>query len=118
MNSISIYFVQSAICMALFYAVYWLFLKNETFFRINRVFLLLTLIASMLIPGLEIPFHIEAESPVESSYNLLNAVVVNSQEFLNSSQLEEVVVMGTAPKSFNWLGLIFWIYGLGVGYPC
>lgn len=107
---IILYFLQSAICMAFFYALYWLFLKRDTFFRVNRLFLLLTLFASLLIPTLEIPFEPEPEN----SYHVLDAVVIASQQYLNSNMLEEVVVTATAKKNITWYQYLGIIYFFGV----
>ncbi|MFA8436298.1 MAG: TonB family protein [Marinifilaceae bacterium] len=116
MSSISIYFLQSAIGMAFFYALYWMFLKNDTFFRVNRMFLLLTLIAALLIPILEIPFKIAPAQEVETPSSLLDAVVVTSQQYLGPGQLEEVVVTATAPAqtSFPYFAFFTAFYLVGV----
>ncbi|BAX81878.1 cell envelope biogenesis protein TonB [Labilibaculum antarcticum] len=109
-TGIILYFLQSAICMAFFYALYWLFLKKDTFFRINRVFLLLTLLASVLIPTLEIPFQPEPKSAIENPFHVLDAVVIASQQYLNSNMLEEVVVTATVNKvltGYQYLGIVY-----------
>ncbi|MWN78256.1 TonB family protein [Labilibaculum sp. A4] len=113
-TGIILYFLQSAICMAFFYALYWLFLKRDTFFRVNRVFLLLTLLASILIPTLEIPFQPEPKSTIENSFHVLDAVVLASQQYLNSNMLEEVVVTATVKKALTWYQYLGVVYILGV----
>lgn len=42
--------IKAAFCLGVFYLVYVLLLKNETFFRFNRLYLLLTVLLSMIIP--------------------------------------------------------------------
>ncbi|PCH70608.1 MAG: hypothetical protein COC06_04345 [Bacteroidales bacterium] len=109
-TGIILYFLQSAICMAFFYALYWLFLKKDTFFRVNRMFLLLTLIASILIPTLEIPFQPEPKNTIGNPLHVLDAVVKASQQYLNSNMLEEVVVTVTVKKAltaYQYLGIIY-----------
>ena len=109
-TGIILYFLQSAICMAFFYALYWLFLKRDTFFRVNRVFLLLTLLASILIPTLEIPFQPEPQSAIENPFHVLDAVVKASQQYLNSNMLEEVVVTATVKKvltGYQYVGIVY-----------
>jgi len=100
--------------MAFFYALYWLFLKRDTFFRVNRVFLLLTLIASILIPTLEIPFQPEPMGAIENPLHVLDVVVKASQQYLNSNMLEEVVVTATVKKVFTWYQYVGIVYILGV----
>jgi TonB family protein len=50
MNSMIIYLLQSAAIMAVLYTVFWLFLRNDTFFHVNRVYLMLTLLLSVITP--------------------------------------------------------------------
>lgn len=49
-----IYSIEIAICLALFYVIYWLFLRRETFFKLNRFYLLFSVIISLLLPLLNI----------------------------------------------------------------
>lgn len=49
-----IYSIEIAICLALFYMIYWLFLRKETFFKLNRFYLLFSVIISLLLPLLNI----------------------------------------------------------------
>jgi len=113
LTGIILYFFQSAICMAFFYALYWMFLKRDTFFRINRIFLLLTLIAAIIMPSLEIPFQPKMETTPEE-YNMLDAVVITSHQYLNTNMLQEVVVTASAKSKFVWYQYLGIIYCLGV----
>lgn len=54
MNNFIIYSIEIAISLALFYSAYWLFLKKETFFQLNRFYLMSTLVIALLIPILNI----------------------------------------------------------------
>jgi hypothetical protein len=42
--------LESAVCLALFYGFYWLFLKDETFFGLNRIYLVGALVFSIALP--------------------------------------------------------------------
>ena len=44
------FLLESAVCLTLFYGIYWLLLKNETFFILNRVYLVSALVLSLVIP--------------------------------------------------------------------
>jgi len=70
MNELLRYSWQSAACLALFYAIYWLFLKNETHFVSNRVYLLLSLILSLTIPLWTISSPFRSILVSASSYTL------------------------------------------------
>lgn len=54
MNNFIIYSLELAISLAVFYSAYWLFLKRETFFKLNRFYLLFSVTLSLLIPLLNI----------------------------------------------------------------
>lgn len=60
---LGLYVLQSSLCLALFYAFYWFVLKQEKGFKANRLYLLLTLIGSFLIPLLHIPIEVLIELP-------------------------------------------------------
>jgi hypothetical protein len=59
MNDFLRYVLESGFCLAIFYAAYWLLLKKETYFFLNRVYLVSSLLVSFLIPALSIssPFR-------------------------------------------------------------
>lgn len=62
------YLLKVSICMTLFYTFYHLFLQKLTFFRINRYYLLSTLLISLVIPFTTLTIErIEATSPEISS---------------------------------------------------
>ncbi len=46
------YLLESAFCLACFYAIYWLALRRETFFQWNRLYLLLAPLAACALPAL------------------------------------------------------------------
>jgi len=54
MNDFVIYLIESGISLALFYSVYWIFLKKDTFFVINRLFLVSSAAFSLIIPLIHI----------------------------------------------------------------
>ena len=53
MKDFIIYSLEMALCLSLFYTAYWLFLKNETFFGLNRFYLLFTVLLALLVPLLK-----------------------------------------------------------------
>lgn len=76
------YLVKSALYIAIFYAIYWLFLRKETFYRFNRFFLLLGLASSLVLPL--ITFNYEVALPAAYADN-------------------PVAAAGAALASFNWV---------------
>jgi hypothetical protein len=49
------YILESGVCLTLFYGAYWLFLRRETYFRLNRAYLVSSLVLSFVIPAVPIP---------------------------------------------------------------
>ncbi len=59
------YLIKASLSMSLLYCVYWFFLRRETFFNTNRIFLMSALVLSMVIPM--ITLHYSASLPAASS---------------------------------------------------
>lgn len=59
MEELIIYLLKSGLITAVFFGIYWLFLKNETFYRFNRHFLLTGIIASLLLPFIKYSYNID-----------------------------------------------------------
>ena len=81
MTSFINYLFESGISLSLFALVYFLFLRRETFFNINRWFLLVSICFSALLPLLHIPFYTPQatmlqEVTVTPYVNLLSAVTI------------------------------------------
>ena len=66
MDSFLRFLLESAACLTLFYAAYWIFLRNETYFMLNRVYLVFSLGASLVIPlvNLTSPFVTRHAAPL------------------------------------------------------
>ncbi len=101
MNPLMIYLVQSSVCLGTLYAVYWLFLQRDTFFRINRAFLLFSGVFSALMPF--IPFHLLFSEPAASLAILLSPVLITPAGNLQP-------VAGILP----WPGILMVSYLTGV----
>ena len=61
----AVYLLESAICMAILYGFYVLLLRRETFFQLNRCYLLAAALLSFLLPALHIP--LEKNTPPTSN---------------------------------------------------
>jgi TonB family protein len=70
MNNFWIYLLQSGIALWLFYAIYWLFLRKETFFSLNRFILLGSVAMSLILPliRLENLFALPASTSIPSFF--------------------------------------------------
>jgi len=55
MTDFLVYLVESGICLGLFYITYRIFLSGETFFRTNRLYLLMAIPLSFMLPRINMP---------------------------------------------------------------
>lgn len=116
MTSIVNYLLESGISLSLFALVYILFLRRETFFHVNRWFLLVSISFSAILPFIHIPFYAPQaimlqEVTVTPYINLLSSVTVygaslskGAEQFvLNYNLLGYLYLLGVA----GFLGLLF-----------
>ena len=54
MSDLLRFVLESSVCLTLFYVIYWVLLKNETYFLLNRVYLVSALALSFIIPGFKV----------------------------------------------------------------
>ena len=59
MNEIVRYLLQSSVCLGALYLVYAMFLRQDTFFIMNRIYLLLVILFSITIPLVPVRFALE-----------------------------------------------------------
>ena len=87
MDTLGSYLLQMACWLAGFWLVYAAFLRNETFFKLNRWFLLSGLIASVLMPLFPVNYRVEASmldfSAVNSMLSYSQASYINEAKPLN-----------------------------------
>lgn len=101
MSNILPYLVQSAVTLVVLYTVYWIFLRKDTFFQINRFYLLLTLLLSLIIPLFDIRIF---------SNSLVSAVIIMLDPVTITPEKLEKVRSG----HLSWFEIIGVIYLTGV----
>ncbi|MCK3686063.1 M56 family metallopeptidase [Maribellus sp. YY47] len=117
MNSAVNFLVESGVSLALLSLIYILFLRKETFFRLNRFFLLVSVAFSVLLPFLHFRVYegqpiLLAEVTVTPYKNLLEAVTIYGQDFsgtvVNTISSSRLIIFGYL------LGLLFFTLRLGL----
>lgn len=106
------YLFEAGICWAIFSLLYFVSLKRETFFQLNRVYLLMTLLLGLIIPAIDFPFNAVAQEEVSTMAYYLQPITVTVQSLEYS--METIVVNAEKTTSFDWVMLLFWIYLVGV----
>lgn len=104
MNSFVNYLIESGISLSLFALIYFLILRKETFFNVNRWFLLVSVVFSAVLPLLHIPFYaaqptVLEEVTVTPYVNLLSTITVYGTGF--TTEAEHFVL------SYSLLGYIY-----------
>jgi hypothetical protein len=97
------YIIKVLIFQTLFLAVYDLFLKKETFFQWNRVYLILTSIFAYLIPFLKVN---RAGEIIPQEYIVLLPEVILSPTATIEQKLQEPQIVLNYVQFIFWLGVI------------
>ncbi len=82
MNRLFIYILESGICLLVFYLLYQVFLKKETYYRLNRAYLLFSLSFSLLAPLLNVSVAAVSSSQLMAYW--IEPVVVSSLSTVNT----------------------------------
>lgn len=72
MEEIALYLFKSVIYLSLCYGIYYIFLKNETFFKFNRYFLLAGIFLSIIIPLFNFTYTVQVTDPIFNENSVLN----------------------------------------------
>ena len=118
-----LYLLKVSACLGLFYGLYYFLFRRFTFHRLNRIYLLLTLGLSFMIPWVEIEQKriVEvvpvAEEPVTSPQSEVfeqstQSLGEESSRLINS-ELREVE---SIPEKKDWLAMLTWEQGSIGGY--
>jgi hypothetical protein len=99
MHNLLLYILESGICLMVFFLLYQVFLKKETYYRLNRAFLLFALAFSMLAPLLNITIA-EGTSSQLMAYRI-EPVIVNSMSTVNP--------VFTGWDSWQYITLVYWM---------
>ncbi len=98
MESFAIYLLKASSILALFYLTHQVFLKKETFFKINRHFLIIGILLAFALPLITITNYIEV-------------VTVSPEQILSSVSSNEIK---EPSNPINWTVVLFIVYLFGV----
>ena len=104
MNSLFLYLFESGVSLALLYSTYWLFLKKDTFFNRNRIYLAVSILFSITIPLINI------------------RLAPGTNSIVQIIQLNEILITPEISRSFTSIfltksvSLLLVIYLLGVSF--
>src|SRR5688572_24136856 len=75
-----LYLIESSAVLTFFYAVYALAMRTETFFNLNRFFLLGTLLISLTFPLLSFDVYVDKVAAVENPLNEISKIRISYYE--------------------------------------
>jgi hypothetical protein len=78
------YFVQVNVCWLLFYGAYFALLSRETFFRLNRLWLIISLLGGLILPWLAPT--LEVAEPTNMAAVMLQPFVVSAEDLSQNLQ--------------------------------
>ncbi|WP_298318371.1 M56 family metallopeptidase [uncultured Aquimarina sp.] len=95
MEAFLIYLLKSSVILSLFYLVYFFLLRKDTFFKVNRHFLLTGILSSLLLPFLEF-----------TTIELIEQPIFQTIEYSSSHS----DIIENQPEPIHWLLIVFNIY--------
>jgi TonB family protein len=104
------YLLEASVCLAVFYTFYYLILRKERFFAYNRIFILLALLLSLLIPVMEIPLSQQAS--YLSQQAAIDRYIVYTPLEAVGKPAEPVVSQGSEVSSVGLWDFVLYGYGI------
>lgn len=97
------YILEANLYLVVFYAGYYLFLRRETHYTLNRAYLLFSCVASFILPVVQLGILKPAEQPITAVH------------FAFTPQTVQLLPVQTAPATpvFTWDDAIIYTYLLG-----
>jgi BlaR1 peptidase M56/Gram-negative bacterial TonB protein C-terminal len=95
------YFLQVNLCWLMFYGLYYALLSRETFFKLNRIYLIISLLCGLVIPFSMLYFRVEPDNP---------AVIVLQPFIVSASLLQQGVAQA---ETWSIWGILKVVYGVG-----
>ena len=107
MMALFVYSIKSALVLTLLYLPYTLMLRQESFFRMNRITLLTILMLALVLPMVDIPSLANPEQPVV--YEMQQRIMLMTQEAETTS-----MSLAKTTRTFSWLGILALVYIIGI----
>ena len=105
MNSLLLNIVYTSLYISIFYAVYYLFFRNEKVFYGNRIFILFGLLVSFVLPHISFPNSV-VSSTFEFHY-VIDAITVTPNQLVENRFDKFVFISATYFSVSIVLGLMF-----------
>jgi len=110
MDNYFVYIINVSICISLFYTLYFCFFRKSTLFTTNRIYLLLSLLISLIIPLFHLQlFNLTTESyqPVFKQFFIASYV---PEEFLNAEVAHQQNIFAFILSPIYFGGVILMLF--------
>ena len=111
------YILQILAFQLLFLVVYDLFLKKETFFSSNRLYLIVTPVLSLILPLIKIDL-IRQNIPEQFMMQLPSVLIGGNSRtpILASETLDAITISSVSDLSYSEIGQLIWFIGILVSF--
>ncbi len=111
MNPLITYIIQTSVAISLFYLIYWLFLRKETFFNFNRYYFVVSIVTALSLPFLEL-----GRTPVFENTARVQAIT-GGYYYVEKAVIPQTVMTssGISP-GYGFMDIVLWIYFAGAGF--
>lgn len=114
-----IYLIKSSIALTILYTFYWLLLRNETYFKWNRVYLILSIIISLVSPLITLTIFKNTSASIS---NIIQPVIISTQNSIiredhSLSILSIIYISGAVFFTLSFLSKISRIYYMYYRFP-
>lgn len=106
MNDFLQYLIQSSICMGAFYLLFKAFLSRDTFAMRNRIYLLFSVLISLVIPAISLTVEVQQS-------NVINQFTFDSINHFRLDTVEDMPLVNE-PSGIELTSILIMIYLLGV----
>ncbi len=100
------YLLKSSIVLVFFYVFYLVFLQKETFFNTIRIFFIVGILASIILPNIYVPVYVE--QIISQSIDAKIAIPKSISLAENIPSIPKNV-----DTNFNWISLFSYVYYIG-----
>jgi hypothetical protein len=101
------YLLQVNLCWGLFYALYYALLSRETFFKLNRIYLIISLLCGLVIPLSSAFFSVKEDSP---------AVIILEPFVVSANLLQQRLAQAETWSVWRILTILYGIGGAVLGF--
>ena len=115
------YLLKSTVALCVLYTFYWLFLRKETFFGLNRMYLLSSLFVALLFPILNIDLSSTVQNPFNNNMlpidirSIGNSIASSNRESINILMI--IYISGAVFFALRFVSKLSQIYYLYNRYP-